>query len=189
VLASDADRTQTVALLGTQYAAGRLSLDDLDERIGTALVARSDDTLARALRDLPPRPARRHAYAPWWRRAAAWVVDAALLVMGSASAGFAGLGIGAVLIALPVALPYATVCHVYGSTVGERLLGLELRDAGEAAGRVGAGQAFGRALMSYVFACVFVVGGFLDWLWPLWDPRRQAWHDKVAGTVVVRKAA
>lgn len=26
----------------------------------------------------------------------------------------------------------------------------------------------------------------LGWLWPLWDPDRQTWHDRLAGTVVVR---
>ena len=26
----------------------------------------------------------------------------------------------------------------------------------------------------------------LGWLWILWDPERQAWHDKIAGTIVVR---
>ena len=32
-----------------------------------------------------------------------------------------------------------------------------------------------------------VVG--LGWLWILWDPRRQAWHDKIANTYVVRAPA
>jgi uncharacterized RDD family membrane protein YckC len=26
----------------------------------------------------------------------------------------------------------------------------------------------------------------LDYLWPLWDAKHQAWHDKVAASVVVR---
>lgn len=29
----------------------------------------------------------------------------------------------------------------------------------------------------------------LGWLWMLWDPRRQAWHDKIANTYVVRVPA
>lgn len=29
-------------------------------------------------------------------------------------------------------------------------------------------------------------GFYLGWLWPLWDDRRQGWHDKIAGTIVVR---
>ena len=29
----------------------------------------------------------------------------------------------------------------------------------------------------------------LGWLWILWDAERQAWHDKIAGTVVVRVPA
>ena len=49
------------------------------------------------------------------------------------------------------------------------------------------GQAFGRAVMTYVFGVLFFLGGFLDGVWALWDVRRQAWHDKVAGTIVVRK--
>jgi uncharacterized RDD family membrane protein YckC len=41
-----------------------------------------------------------------------------------------------------------------------------------------------------VFAAVPSVGGFyflIDVLWILWDPRRQALHDKIAGTAVVNR--
>lgn len=34
----------------------------------------------------------------------------------------------------------------------------------------------------FVQTCVL---GLIDGLWPLWDPRRQALHDRIAGTVVV----
>ena len=34
---------------------------------------------------------------------------------------------------------------------------------------------------------ILVVG--LGWLWVLWDAERQAWHDKIAGTIVVRVPA
>jgi uncharacterized RDD family membrane protein YckC len=27
---------------------------------------------------------------------------------------------------------------------------------------------------------------YLGLLWVLWDPQKQGWHDKMAGTVVVR---
>ena len=29
----------------------------------------------------------------------------------------------------------------------------------------------------------------LGYLWMLWDPQRQTWHDKAAGTYVVRVSA
>ena len=48
------------------------------------------------------------------------------------------------------------------------------------------GQAFGRTLMIGFFFSIFFMGGALDFVWPLWDRKRQAWHDKVAGTVVIR---
>jgi uncharacterized RDD family membrane protein YckC len=34
----------------------------------------------------------------------------------------------------------------------------------------------------------YYLNGFLllGWLWPLWDAQNQGWHDKIAGTVVVR---
>ena len=42
-----------------------------------------------------------------------------------------------------------------------------------------------RGLASIFSAAVFGLG----WLWILWDPRRQAWHDKIANTYVVRAPA
>jgi uncharacterized RDD family membrane protein YckC len=35
-----------------------------------------------------------------------------------------------------------------------------------------------------------MVSGFffgLRYFWAIWDPDNQAWHDKIAGTLVVRK--
>ena len=42
-----------------------------------------------------------------------------------------------------------------------------------------------RGLASIFSAAVIGLG----WLWILWDPRRQAWHDKIAKTYVVRVPA
>ena len=36
-----------------------------------------------------------------------------------------------------------------------------------------------------VFYIFLVIPYVLDNLAPLWDKRRQAWHDKVAGSIVV----
>lgn len=35
----------------------------------------------------------------------------------------------------------------------------------------------------------FGLFALLDGLWPLWDPGRQALHDKVAGSVVIKRLA
>lgn len=55
---SDADRERVTARLRDHYAEGRLTRDELDERIAAALNARTFGDLRRILADLPePRPA------------------------------------------------------------------------------------------------------------------------------------
>ncbi len=34
------------------------------------------------------------------------------------------------------------------------------------------------------YALTFCIIGAVGWLWMLWDPQKQAIHDKVAGTIV-----
>lgn len=52
-LVGDVDRDRAVVSLREHYAAGRLTLDELDERVGRALEARSQRALHRSLTDLP----------------------------------------------------------------------------------------------------------------------------------------
>jgi hypothetical protein len=55
---SDADRERVTASLRDHYAEGRLTRDELDERIAAALSAKTFGDLRRVLADLPePRPA------------------------------------------------------------------------------------------------------------------------------------
>jgi uncharacterized RDD family membrane protein YckC len=48
---------------------------------------------------------------------------------------------------------------------------------------IGIKRAFIRVLMGYVSQIVFLLG----YLWMLWDPKKQTWHDKVAKSVVVQR--
>jgi uncharacterized RDD family membrane protein YckC len=90
------------------------------------------------------------------------------------------------LLAGPVALAYFTLCHGSrrGQTLGDHVLDIAVRNVD--GGRASYGQAFGRTLVIFAFATFWFAGGALDFLWPLWDRRRQAWHDKIAETVVVK---
>ena len=67
-----------------------------------------------------------------------------------------------------------------------RLLGQRagaLRVADVRTGRpIGGWRAFERHLAKLLSLIPLGLG----FLWMLWDPRRQTWHDKIAGTVVVR---
>jgi uncharacterized RDD family membrane protein YckC len=67
-----------------------------------------------------------------------------------------------------------------GTTVGGIVLNLKvLRLDGQP---VAFAVALVRALMAWLSAAVFFVG----FLWISWDREKQSWHDKIAGTVVVR---
>jgi uncharacterized RDD family membrane protein YckC len=70
-----------------------------------------------------------------------------------------------------------------GQTVGKRIEGIRIVTTKNQP--VGLGRAFLRcaALWTEVFLLPFL---FLGFLWPLFDRRRQAWHDKIAGTIVIR---
>ena len=50
----DADRDRTTDLLKEAHAAGYLTLEETDERLGTALAARTRGELDRLVADLPP---------------------------------------------------------------------------------------------------------------------------------------
>ncbi|MCB9388266.1 MAG: RDD family protein [Acidimicrobiia bacterium] len=68
-----------------------------------------------------------------------------------------------------------------GQSPGKKAMGVRVIDAttGQA---IGTGRAFGRYLCYSISAFVCYLGYF----WALWDPRHQAWHDKIVGTVVIK---
>jgi hypothetical protein len=100
----DADRNRTADLLKEAHAAGYLTLEEVDERLGTALAARTRGELEGLVADLPPEwratqdRGRQPAGPPARRRPAlppevAWlvpllVVVAALLVLAVLTRGF-----------------------------------------------------------------------------------------------------
>ena len=67
--------------------------------------------------------------------------------------------------------------------MGGAILGLKLvRTDGRP---VNFGVAFVRSLASFFSGLVFFMGFF----WVGWDRNKQSWHDKIAGTVIVRMPA
>ena len=201
-LVSDAERESAGDALRLAWLEGRLTLPELEHRLARALVSRTGDELDALLLDLPRRE-RATALASWSRRSAALVLDHVVLLLAGVGAVAAGVEAGHTVAALvltallaPVAaLAYFTLAHGSrsGRSVGERVCGIAVRCApgrSPAARRATYGQAFGRALLLYVFAGLAFWGvGLLNFLWPLWDARKQAWHDKLTGTIVVRAPA
>ncbi len=68
-----------------------------------------------------------------------------------------------------------------GQTLGKRLAGIRVADA-TTGGPIGRG----RALIRHIGRWVSLIAFGMGYLWMLWDPERQTWHDKMAGSIVVR---
>jgi hypothetical protein len=64
IRASDAERQRVVEALRDQAAAGRLDVEELEDRVARAYAARTRGQLDPLLADLPTPPARRPAVAP-----------------------------------------------------------------------------------------------------------------------------
>ena len=130
--------------------------------------------------------------AAWGQRLGAIVIDEIFIfVVTYCAAVVFGLRhtFGGALLSLAMAAAYYAVLNgsEMGQTFGKRVLGIHVRDAASG-GPIGADRAGLRYIVVGLFRIIPFFGLFtlLDGLWPLWDPRRQALHDKIAGSVVVR---
>jgi uncharacterized RDD family membrane protein YckC len=68
-----------------------------------------------------------------------------------------------------------------GQTLGKRILGIRVVSAD--GGRLGYRAVLLRHLVGYPLN---LLCGGLGFLWMLWDSKQQGWHDKLAGTIVIR---
>jgi uncharacterized RDD family membrane protein YckC len=68
-----------------------------------------------------------------------------------------------------------------GRTLGYRVAGLQLVKSD------GTRPGTGTSMIRFLGACCSVATLMFGYLWMLWDADRQTWHDKMAGTMVVRE--
>ena len=88
IRASDAERDAVAARLHAAAAEGRLEPDELDERVGVALAARTRGELARLVADLPRSARRARPQRTRGRAAAAFAAgNCALVVLWMADVG------------------------------------------------------------------------------------------------------
>ncbi|MFN2506641.1 MAG: RDD family protein, partial [Acidimicrobiales bacterium] len=74
-----------------------------------------------------------------------------------------------------------------GQSVGKMALGIQVRDA-DSGGPIGFGKAVLRRLVYNLLFYALAIPGIINVLSPLWDARKQAWHDKAVNSLVVNKA-
>ncbi|KKQ92103.1 MAG: RDD domain containing protein [Microgenomates group bacterium GW2011_GWC1_39_7b] len=140
-------------------------------------------------------------YAGFWARLGASVLDGLIigvvsfvinLVMGIVTTVAGGGSASSVVavVSMVVSLIFFVLELVYfiyfigakGQTLGKMALKIKVVRAGtnEAPGYLKAflREVVGKFISSFVF--------LLGFLWMLWDKNKQTWHDKIAGTVVVK---
>jgi uncharacterized RDD family membrane protein YckC len=87
------------------------------------------------------------------------------------------------LVSLAVQVTYfAYFLGTSGQTLGAKALGIRVVDANSLEPGIGIGRGVGRYFGSLVSGVVC----YLGYLWMLWDDQNQTWHDKMAGTKVVK---
>jgi len=116
----------------------------------------------------------------WIRLGAALIDGIVVVIIGLVLAGILG-GFGRGLNLL-VGLAYTVgfFGSPRGQTPGFMATGIRVVSLDDG-GPIGYGRAAVRWLVGLVSAVVVVLG----YLWMIWDPEKQTWHDKAAGSVVV----
>jgi uncharacterized RDD family membrane protein YckC len=138
-------------------------------------------------------------YAGFWRRLVAYLIDYLVVLAGSVAIGFAiglvaglsgaedvdGAWLAAIYVAVIVGyyLYYAFMeSSSNQATVGKIALGIKVTDV--EGNRISFGRALGRSLAKIISALILFIG----YLMAAFTDRKQALHDKIAGTLVVKRA-
>lgn len=123
------------------------------------------------------------AYAGFWIRFLGALIDG--LLLGVVTGIIQAAVDGGALVGFVLAGAYFTYFHSTpaGQTLGNRVCGIRIVDAA-GGGHLDYVRALLRWLMSYVSGMALLIG----YLWMLWDPNKQTWHDKVATSYVVKSS-
>lgn len=124
--------------------------------------------------------------ASWGIRLAAFLIDFAVsvgfqlpgLLIGAASSGLGTL----VQLAGTVAFVFlwSKMVGTTGQSWGKKVMKIKVVDA-DSGQFIGQGRAVGR----YFAQILSAIPCYLGFLWPLWDQKKQTWHDKIVRTSVV----
>lgn len=131
-------------------------------------------------------------YVGFWLRFVAVLIDTVLMsiilypilaMLFGWQLHYDGLGVGSSMLGYLLPAAVVIIFWIYRSaTPGKMVIGAEIVDA-KTGGKPSTGQFIGRYLSYYLSSVIFCLG----FMWVGWDPRKQGWHDKLAGTVVIRR--
>jgi uncharacterized RDD family membrane protein YckC len=127
-------------------------------------------------------------HAGFWARAAALVIDGLIITIVVVPVMVLGFGIREVepgewwegALFLAVAATVIGFWRYCGATPGKIALGLKIVDA-----KSGGAPGVLQLIVRFIAYAVSALPLYLGFLWAAVDRRKQGWHDKIAGTIVI----
>jgi uncharacterized RDD family membrane protein YckC len=125
-------------------------------------------------------------FAGFWRRMAAYVIDGIILsLLNYVIDRFENNSVWGSLTLSAIGLLIWTGYFIWaysfsGQTIGKRILGIRV------AAIDGSSLNWRKGFLRFLGYIPSTIGLLLGFLWSIWDADKQAWHDKIAGTCVVR---
>ena len=134
-------------------------------------------------------------YAGFWQRALAFLIDWLIVVV--ISMPIIVLAFGAeyfsldpvrrswdLVIALIVGIIVVLFWRNWGATPGKLAVGVKVVDAAN-----GSRPSTGRLVLRLACYLLSALPLYLGFVWIAFDRRKQGWHDKIAGTVVIQETS
>ncbi|CAH0991031.1 hypothetical protein SIN8267_01132 [Sinobacterium norvegicum] len=135
-----------------------------------------------------------YEYAGFWIRAGASVIDSIIIVLFTVPIIYAVYGEsyfysqdhvqGASDIIITYILPFIATILFWkykSATPGKMAIKVKIVDA-----KTGNPPSTSQSIIRYLGYYVSMIPLFLGFFWVIWDSKKQGWHDKMAGTVVIR---
>ena len=131
-------------------------------------------------------------YAPFFRRLGAVIIDGLLLglTVGLLARGLFGAPLEGVNFSHPANLVPTLVAWIYqvfminkyGATLGKMALGIRVQNEATGANLTISEAVLREIVGKFLSGIALLIGYF----WIIWDPKKQAWHDKLGKSVVVK---
>jgi uncharacterized RDD family membrane protein YckC len=131
--------------------------------------------------DKPKRDAYDTELADLGTRLIALIIDGVILgvITGLLTAGMHSAGSAAGFL-IGVVYQWYFLTQQNGQTPGKRLMGIRVVKVN------GAPLQAADVIVRYIGYTVNTVVFGIGWFWAIWDADKQGWHDKMAGTVVIK---
>jgi uncharacterized RDD family membrane protein YckC len=125
-------------------------------------------------------PAPGVVYGGFWIRLVAYIIDWVLWIV--VAAVLTPLGLAAIGSILSIVY-FIGMWGYMGQTVGMMPFGLRVVRADN-----GAKITWTQAILRYIGMIISFLCIFIGVIWVAFDPKKQGWHDKIGGTVVIKPA-